>query len=157
MALNENQQAPDTWQLGSTELNSRLMLAIPETAELDNLGAVLEAGAIESATIKVGTDLGAAAPDAFTILRDHGVHILPNTVDAADAAEAVRAAHHGAALVGRPWVKPSSPRTPSTTCPTRGNCCKQRRNWSGRASRSSRSSPTIPAWLWSWPGSAAPG
>ncbi|MFE7672315.1 thiazole synthase [Streptomyces albidoflavus] len=105
MARNENQQAPDTWQLGSTELNSRLMLAIPETAELDNLGAVLEAGAIESATIKVGTDLGAAVPDAFTILRDHGVHILPNTVDAADAADAVRAAHHGAALVGRPWVK----------------------------------------------------
>ncbi|MFD3974100.1 thiazole synthase [Streptomyces cyaneofuscatus] len=101
----EQNQTHDTWQLGSTELSSRLMLAIPEDAPLEHLGAVLEAGAIESATIKISTDLGAAASDTYEVLREHGVHVLPNTVDAADAEDAVRAAHHGAALVDRAWVK----------------------------------------------------
>ncbi|MFF2140026.1 thiazole synthase [Streptomyces sp. NPDC058193] len=101
----EQNQTHDTWRLGSTELTSRLMLAIPQDAPLEHLGAILEAGAIESATIKVSTDLGAANSDTHAVLREHGVHVLPNTVDAADADDAVRAAHHGASLVGRQWVK----------------------------------------------------
>ncbi|MFD4273212.1 thiazole synthase [Streptomyces cyaneofuscatus] len=101
----EQNQPRGTWQLGSTELTSRLMLAIPEDAPLEHLGAILEAGAIQSATIKVSTDVGAAASDTHEVLQEHGVHVLPNTVDAADADDAVRAAHHGAALVDRPWVK----------------------------------------------------
>ncbi|MFE8941978.1 thiazole synthase [Streptomyces sp. NPDC007872] len=101
----ELDQCRQTWHLGATELTSRLILAIPEGAFLDRLGAILEAGAIQIATIKVSTDLEKAAPGAHAVLREHGVHVLPNTVDAADASEAVRAAHHGAALVGRPWVK----------------------------------------------------
>ncbi|MFJ5846428.1 thiazole synthase [Streptomyces sp. NPDC092903] len=101
----QQNQPHDTWQLGTTELTSRLMLAIPEDAPLEHLGAILEAGAIESATIKISTDISAAKSDTYKVLREHGVHVLPNTVDAADADDAVRAAHHGAALVDRPWVK----------------------------------------------------
>ncbi|MEU6158484.1 thiazole synthase [Streptomyces sp. NPDC047130] len=95
----------DTWHLGSLELRSRLMLAIPEDAPLTQLGAILEAGRVQTATIKVAADLDDADTDTYEVLREHGVHVLPNTVDAADADDAIRAAHHGANLVGKPWVK----------------------------------------------------
>ncbi|MBE3002000.1 thiazole synthase [Nocardiopsis sp. HNM0947] len=96
----------DVWHLGGVELTSRLMLAVPETAPMEDFGEVLEAGRIQSATIKV-SPMGESGADgsALAVLREHGVHVLPNTVDAGTVDEAVQAAHHGAVLAGRPWVK----------------------------------------------------
>ncbi|MEV0766434.1 thiazole synthase [Nocardia sp. NPDC050435] len=95
----------DPWKLGDKELDSRLMLAIPEDADLTHLAAVAEISGLQSATIKTTLAEPGALEDVVAILRDQGVHILPNTADSEDARSAVTAAHHGAEIVGTPWVK----------------------------------------------------
>ncbi|WP_018656752.1 hypothetical protein [Actinomadura flavalba] len=95
----------DTWQLGGVTLASRLMLALPEDADLTRLPQILRASGTEIVTAR--TDRVGPDDDDLLLgtLRDSAVHVLPNTEGAHDAAGAVQAALHGAELVGRRWVK----------------------------------------------------
>lgn len=95
----------DTWTLGDITLTSRLMLAIPEDADLTQLAAVTQVSGLQSATIKTTPAAPGPLQDAVDVLRDQGVHILPNTADCQDVRAAITAAHHGAEIVGKPWVK----------------------------------------------------
>ncbi|MEV0247176.1 hypothetical protein AB0H76_11355 [Nocardia sp. NPDC050712] len=96
--------APDPWTLGDVQLESRLMLAIPEGADLTYLPAIAQASGLESVTIRTTLDEPGELADVMELLRDQGVHVLPNTAGCVDARAAIAAARHGAEIVGAPRV-----------------------------------------------------
>ncbi|GAB2678891.1 beta/alpha barrel domain-containing protein [Nocardia goodfellowii] len=98
-------RTPDPWQLGEHELESRLMFAIPENADLTYLAAVTQASGIQSATIKASPETPDVLRDVVDLLLDQGVRILPHTSGCQDARAAVVAARHGGDIVGARWVQ----------------------------------------------------
>ncbi|TDD80776.1 thiazole synthase [Actinomadura rubrisoli] len=95
----------DRWSLGEVDFDSRLILAMPEDVALDSLPPILDSCGTKLVTVR--TDQMSLNDENLVarIFRREGVHILPNTEGAEDAAAAVRAAQHGAELCGRRWVK----------------------------------------------------
>ncbi|MEU8895712.1 thiazole synthase [Nocardia sp. NPDC048505] len=90
----------DPWRLGEAELESRLMFAIPEDADLTYLAAVTQAAAIQSATVEASPETPEVLRDVVDLLLDQGVQILPHTSGCRAARAAVEAARHGADIVG---------------------------------------------------------
>jgi thiazole synthase len=90
-----------------TELTSRLMLGTAQYPSPAILAEAFRASAAGIATVSLRRESGGsrAGEDFWTIVRELGVRVLPNTAGCHSVKEAVTTAHMAHEVFGTPWIK----------------------------------------------------
>jgi thiazole synthase len=91
--------------IGGRTLSSRLLLGTGGLPRPDLVGPVLAAARPGLVTVSVRRTSSTAAGGLLSVLRDHGVPVLPNTAGCLSAREAVLTAELAREALGTDWVK----------------------------------------------------
>jgi thiazole synthase len=86
-------------------LPSRLLLGTGGLPRPDLVGPVLEAAAPALVTVSMRRRSSSADGSLLSVLREHGLRVLPNTAGCLSAREAVLTAELGREALGTDWVK----------------------------------------------------
>ena len=94
-------------QVYGTELGSRLLLGTAQYPSPAILAAAVQAAGAEVVTVSLRRESGAArAGQGFwSLVRELGVRVLPNTAGCHSVQEAVATAHMAREVFGTPWIK----------------------------------------------------
>lgn len=85
-------------------LNTPLMLGTAQYPSPRILSDSFQASGASVATVSLRRE-GGAGQDFWALIRDLGVHVLPNTAGCHSVKEAVTTAHMARELFGTPWIK----------------------------------------------------
>lgn len=89
-----------------TELDSALMLGTAQYPSPKILEEVFRASSASVATVSLRREgAGGAGQSFWNLIRDLGVHVLPNTAGCHTVKEAVTTAHMAREVFGTPWIK----------------------------------------------------
>jgi thiazole synthase len=90
-----------------TELTSRLMLGTAQYPSPAIIAEAFRASAAGIATVSLRRESGGsrAGEDFWSIVRELGVRVLPNTAGCHSVKEAVTTAHMAREVFGTPWIK----------------------------------------------------
>lgn len=97
-----------TWTLAGRELSSRLLLGTGGMTSVDMMEQALVASGAQVATVamrRFGVRGDSGSGDLFSMLKAHGVHILPNTAGCHTTRDAVLTAQMAREALGVDWVK----------------------------------------------------
>jgi thiazole synthase len=98
-------QPGESWVLAGRTLNSRLIVGTGGVPSLDVLKRVLDASGTGLTTVAMRRVAPAGAGSLLGILRQAGVHVVPNTAGCHTASEALLVARLGREALGTDWVK----------------------------------------------------
>lgn len=93
-----------TWELAGRTLHSRLLLGTGGMSSVESMEKALVASGAEVATVAMRRHTPGKG-DLYSMLRNVGVHILPNTAGCHTAREAVLTARLAAEALDCDWVK----------------------------------------------------
>jgi thiazole synthase len=94
-----------TWDLAGRTLSSRLIVGTGGVQSLDVLKRVLDASATALSTVAIRRVAPAGTGSLLGVLRQAGVHVVPNTAGCHTASEALFTARLGREALGTDWVK----------------------------------------------------
>lgn len=97
--------ADDALTLDGVELTSRLIVGTGGLPHLDILGDALDASGTELTTVAIRRFGATADGGLYTLLRDRGIRLLPNTAGCHTAREAVLTAELAREAFGTHWIK----------------------------------------------------
>jgi thiazole synthase len=103
--------SPDTWQIGSTRLQSRFLLGTAGYPSPQTLHDAIVASGSQVLTLGLKRTLAVTGGDNGFVqtIRDaaaaQGAHLLPNTAGCRSAKEAITLAHMARELLGTAWIK----------------------------------------------------
>lgn len=94
-------------RLYDVELRSRLLLGTARYPSPSILTEAVQASGAQAVTVSLRRESGGerAGQGFWSIIRDLGVRVLPNTAGCHSVKEAVTTAHMGREVFGTPWVK----------------------------------------------------
>jgi thiazole synthase len=95
----------ESWVLAGRALGSRLIVGTGGVQSLDVLRRVLDASATALSTVAMRRVAPAGAGSLLGVLRQAGVHVVPNTAGCHTASEALFTARLGREALGTDWVK----------------------------------------------------
>ncbi len=97
--------AGGAWKLAGRTLSSRLFVGTGGVQSLDVLRRVLAASGTALATVAMRRVAPDGSGSLLGVLREAGVHIVPNTAGCHTASEALLVARLGREAIGTDWVK----------------------------------------------------
>jgi thiazole synthase len=96
---------PGSWTLAGRTLRSRLIVGTGGAPSLEVLRRVLDASAAALATVAMRRVAPGGTGSLIGILREAGVHVVPNTAGCHTASEALLTARLAREALGTDWVK----------------------------------------------------
>jgi len=100
-------QSNDTWQIGGKTLSSRLLIGSALYPSPANMEDAIKVSAAQIVTVSLRRQAaGEGGGNVFwDIIKDLGIHVLPNTAGSHSAKEAITTAQMAREVFGTNWVK----------------------------------------------------